>query len=405
MASKTNWIVRVTTATLLMVASALAQTDNRDDWRTAGDGSLAGSVEPTRPTPGVASAPAGGEPARPGVARVSMNQGALPNEHGQLWREYDISPYTLQVASTNRPEQALVDWILQETGYEAWHGETLAILSANRRSLYVYHTPEIQQTVADIVDRFVSNDADSSDFLLRVVTIGSPNWRARAQHLLQPVQVQTPGVQAWLLEREAAVSLLAELRRRTDFREHSSPQQMVGNGQSSTILWPSRSQYYVRDVRLTGNSWPGYQPESAIVDEGFSLEFSPLLSTDRVSIDAIVKCQIDQLEKMVPVMLDVPTAVAPRQRTKIEIPQLAHFQLHERFRWPRDQVLLIGMSMVPLPVSSETKPLVAGLPSPGVAPSDNRGDLLVLIEAKQASTATTSATKTAARPYQGIGVQ
>jgi hypothetical protein len=45
-----------------------------------------------------------------------------------------------------------------------------------------------------------------------------------------------------------------------------------------------------------------------VVDEGFSLEFSPLLSIDRQSIDAILKCQIDQLEKMVPVMLDVPTA-------------------------------------------------------------------------------------------------
>ncbi len=330
-----------------------------------------------------------------------MSQGALPNEHGQLWREYDISPYTLQVASTNRPEQALVDWVLRETGYEAWHTEPLAILSANRRSLYVYHTAEMQQVVGDIVDRFVSSDADSTDFALRVVTVSSPNWRARTQHLLQPVQVQTPGVQAWLLEREAAVNLVADLRRRTDFREHSSPQQMVNNGQS-TVVSSTRSQYYVRDVRRTGNTWPGYQPETAVVDEGFSFEFSPLLSSDRGAIDAIVKCQIDQVEKMVPVMLDVPTAVAPRQRTKIEVPQLAHFQFHERFRWAPDKVLLVGMGMIPLPLPSESKSLVPGLQIPGVGSSDNRGDLLVFIEAKRAATKATAAARTAARPGRGF---
>ncbi len=404
MDSTTNWIVLLATATLLMASPALAQNQTRDDWRTAGEGSPTASAEPTRPEPDAPTALAGAEPDRPRAARVSMSQGALPNEHGQLWREYDISPYTLQVASTNRPEQALVDWILQETGYEAWHTEPLAILSANRRSLCVYHTPEMQKTVADIVDRFVSNDADSNDFSLRVVTIGSPNWRARAQNVLQPIQIQTPGAQAWLLQREAAVNLVAELRRRSDFREHSSPQQIVSNGQS-TMVSSTRSQYYVRDVRLTGSSWPGYQAETAVVDEGFSLEFSPLLSTDRTSVDAIVKCHIDQVEKMVPVMLDVPTAVAPRQRTKIDVPQLAHFQLHERFRWPQGQVLLIGLSMVPLPVSSETKPLVPGLPIPGVAPGDNRGDLLVFIEARQASAVTSSATQTAIRPYQAVGTR
>jgi hypothetical protein len=396
MTLKVTWIALTACAIVLTTAPASAQTPN-GQWASAGTGSAGTKDEPSRPNSTDATAPKRSEPARPRVAS------ALPNEHGQLWREYDITPYTLQVASTNRPEQALVDWILQETGYETWHTEPLAILSANRRSLYVYHTAEMQQVVGDIVDRFVSNDADANDFALRVVTVGSPSWRARAQHLLQPVQVQTPGVQAWIMEREAAVNLVAELGRRTDFREHSSPQQMVSNGQS-TVVSSTRSQYYIRDVHMTGSTWPGYQPDTAVVDEGFALEFSPLLASDRTSIDAIVKCQIDQVEKMVPVMLDVPTAVAPRQRTKIEVPQLAHFQFHERFRWAPDKVLLIGMGMIPLPSASESKSLVPGLSIPGVGKSDKRGDLLVFIEAKRASTAT-SAARTATRPYRGIGAR
>ncbi|MHB8898531.1 MAG: hypothetical protein ACYC6Y_07265 [Thermoguttaceae bacterium] len=387
-------------AVLLQAGSSPGQEQSQDTWRTAGDGAAAAATaEPTRPAPAADANPAlAGSAAPAPVARVSMGQGALPNDQGQLWREYDISPYTLQVASTNRPEQALVDWILQETGYEAWHGEPLAILSASRRSLYVYHTPQMQKAVADIVDRFVMTDANAYSFSLRVITIGSPSWRVRAQQLFQPIQIQTAGAQAWLLQKEAAVNVMAELARRSDFREHSSPQQIVSNGQS-TVVSSTRSQQYVRDIRLTGSTWPGFQAETAVVDEGYSLELSPLLSIDRATIEAVVKCQIDLLEKMVPIMLDVPTTVAPRQRAKIEVPQLAHFQFHERFQWPQDKVLLIGMGMIPLPASAtEAKSLLPGLPIPGVGTGDNRGDLLVFIEARQSSAPLAPATNTASQP-------
>ena len=64
-------------------------------------------------------------------ARVTNGNGTLPSDQGQVWREYDITPYTARVTSTNRPERAIVDWILRETGYEAWHGEAAAVLTAD----------------------------------------------------------------------------------------------------------------------------------------------------------------------------------------------------------------------------------------------------------------------------------
>jgi hypothetical protein len=333
---------------------------------------------------------------------VTNGSGSLPNEHGQIWREYDISPYTLRVTSTNRPEQAIIDWILRDTGYEAWHGEPLGILSATPRTLRVYHTPEMQGVVADVVDRFVSGEAETQTFGLRVVTVGHPNWRARAQRFLQPVEVQTPGVQAWLMQREDAAILLAELRRRTDFREHSSPHLMVNNGQSSVVS-ATRARSYVRGVTPRADAWPGFETETALLDEGFSLEFSPLLSVDRKSIDATVKCEIDQVEKMIPVMLDVPTVVAPRQRTQIEVPQLTHFRFHERFRWPADQVLLVGMGMVAVPVPTEGKSLVPGLPL-SLGSSPPRADLLVFVEVKGQSSQTpqvTRASQSESTTYRG----
>ncbi len=317
---------------------------------------------------------------RRAIAKVSSGRGQLPNDHGQLWREYDITPYTLRVASTARPEQAVIDWILRETGYEVWHSEPLSVLSANQQLLRVYHTPEMQQIVADIVDRFVSTEADAHAFGLRVVSLSHPSWRGRAQRLLQPVPVQTPGAQAWLLQKEDAAVLLAELQRRSDYREHSSPHLLVNNGQSAVVS-ATRGRNYVRAASFRTDGFPGFQPEAGLVDEGFTLEFSPLLSVDGGMIDAAIKCEIDQVEKMVSVPVEVPAAVAPRQRTKIEVPQMAHFRFHERFRWPVDQVLLVGFGMVALPVPSDGQSLVPGIPLP-LPSSPPRADVLVFVQSK-----------------------
>jgi hypothetical protein len=366
-------------------------------WRPA-EGGAAGVAADTES----AGTPATTDPASRSGARVTGGNGTLPNQHGQVWREYDISPYTVRVTTTKRPEQAVVDWILQETGYEAWHSEPLGILSATGRTLYVYHTPEMQAVVADLVDRFVRSEADTTTFCLRVATVDHPNWRARAHRLLRPVPVQTPGVKAWLLQKEDAAVLLAELRRRNDYREHSSPHLMVNNGQS-TVVSAIRGRTYMQDVALRSDVWPGFEAEMGQIDEGFSLDFSPLLSANRQMIDATIKCSIDQVEKMVPVMLDVPTAAAPRQRTKIEVPQMIHFRFHERFRWPVDQVLLVGMGMVALPVPVDSQPLVPGLPLP-LGSSPPRADLLVFVEAKGRSGEAPRVTRTPqdeAKRYHG----
>ena len=318
-------------------AAALATAD-----RPAASGGASGAAVPTIPAPAA--------PQRQMITRVSTGSGTLPNDHGQIWREYDISPYTLRVTSTNRPELAIVDWVLRETGYEAWHTEPLGILSASQRTLRVYHTPQVQAIVADVVDRFVASQAETHAFGVHVVTLDSPNWRARAQRILRPIQSQTQGVQAWLLSKEDAALLIADLRRRNDYREHSSPHLLVNNGQS-TVVSATRGRTYVRSIKPRPEAWPGFEPETAVIDEGFSLELSPLLAVDGQTIDAVIKCEIDQVEKLVPVILEVPTPVAPRQRAKLEVPQTAHFRFQERFRWPVEQVLLVDLGVAPLPLS------------------------------------------------------
>src|SRR5262249_30735343 len=114
---------------------------------------------------------------------------------------------------------------------------------ANHDTLRVYHTQQMQATVADIVDRFVNNQADGYAFSLRIATVGNPNWRAKALPLMVPISVQTPGIQGWLLEKENARLLVADISRRTDYREFNSPQQLISNGQSIVISTMRPRQY------------------------------------------------------------------------------------------------------------------------------------------------------------------
>ena len=119
---------------------------------------------------------------------------------------------------------------------------------------------------------------------------------------------------------------------------------------------------------------PGFEPKISQFEEGFSLEFSPLLSLDGKSIDAMVKCHVDQLEKMVPVTIDVPTAIAPRQHTEIEVPQWVSYRVHERFHWPADSVLLISFGVIATPLAPEPSIKIPLFTQPA------RAELLVFID-------------------------
>ena len=350
-------------------------------WRApSGDPNryAAASPLPTAPTPG---APAQALPAAAPLpaatrAQVTKGSGTLPNESGQVWREYDITPYTLRNSAAPAPEQAIVDWILRETGYEAWHATPVGLLSADRKVLRVYHTPQMQAVVADIVDRFVSTQSQHHGFGLRIITLKNPNWRVRALPLMTPIPVESPGVQGWIMAREDAALLVNEFRRRTDYREQTTPNQMVLNGQSQVIN-TMRPITYTKGIILNQQVWPGYQPDIGQIEEGFTLEFSPLLSTDGRTTDAVVKLKLAQVERMIAVQLEAPSTVAQNQRAEVQVPQLTMVQLHERFRWPTDHVLLLSMGVVATPGPDKPNPVMDVLPLPKSAP---RADALLMVE-------------------------
>lgn len=315
---------------------------------------------------------------RSGGLVVTKGTGVLPSDDGQVWREYDISPYTFRVKGKSKPEQAIIDWILRETGTDVWFSSPLGVLSADSRTLRCYHTPQMQKTVQGVVERFVNAGEESHVLALRVMTLTSPSWRARAISLMKPVDVKSPGVEAWLLSRENAAVLVADLKRRGDYRELNAPNLQIQSGQAETIAKTTPRQY-ARSVR-PASAYPGYEVVAGQIDEGFALNLSSLMSLDDKVCDVVVKCNVDQVEKLVPIGLDIPVGGAT-QKVQIQVPQFVSWRLHERFRWPSDQVLLLSCGVVASPTGEAATPIPLLGPLSG---GSSRADALLMIEHKGA---------------------
>lgn len=341
------------------------------------------SLQDTRPQPVRSQDSA----LRPNAAASLVGQGVgpggnnqLPSGAGQVYVNYDLRPYTGYLSKADRPHQAVVDWVLRDTGTDMWFTEPFGYLSANRDTLTVYHTPEVHQVVRDVVDKFVAGSKDPQAMGLRVLTIGSPNWRTRAVHLMEHVNVGSPGVQAWLVTKENAALLLAQLRQRTDTREIQSLDIAMYNGQAES-LDSTRRRNYVRSIRPAPAGWPPYEPETGEIEEGYRLEISPLLNVDGATLDCVIRASIDQVEKLVPVDLDLPLPNGQVHRARVQVPQVASWRLHERFRWPMDRVLVLSCGVIASPDRPQSSLPLINIDSL-TGQTAGRADALLFIEFK-----------------------
>ena len=313
---------------------------------------------------------------KPGVTRVTKTMDKLPNSAGQIWREYDISPYTARIKNSEDPQKAITEWILRETGTEMWFHQPLGILNADKNRIYVYHTPEIHKIVKSIVDRFVRTRGQVQNIDLNLVTVEKPNWRSQSYTMLQPIEVKSAGVEAWMISKENAAILLSQLSRRSDFKQHSGGRLTNHDGQSFTLEKTTPVQF-VRNLKWVPNQVPNYQPLMTSLDEGYRLSLSCLSAMDNSTIEAVIKCDVDQVEKLNTVKVNLPGTSGTTQQMNLQIPQVVSWRLHERFRWPNDQVLLLSCGVVANP---EPKSGGTGLRLPGFNANSKRSDALLFIE-------------------------
>lgn len=274
------------------------------------------------------------------------------------------------------PQQAIIDWILLETGTDMWFHQPLGILSANRHKLFVYHTPEIQAVVSRIVDRMVNTRGQLQSISVNLLTIANPNWRSEAYPVMQPIDVRSPGVEAWMVSKENAAYLLSNMRRRADFEEHGNARLVQHDGQTIKVEKYKPVQF-VQNIRWTPNQVPGYQPQLKTIEEGYALKLATLTSLDGKTIEATVECSVDQVEKLRSVKIAIPSAENTNgAQVNLQIPQMVSWEIQERFRWPNDQVLVLSCGVVANP-----KPKSNNLLIPDLFEVDRgRADALLFIE-------------------------
>jgi hypothetical protein len=181
--------------------------------------------------------------------------------------------------------------------------------------------------------------------------------------LMRSIPAASSGVQAWLMPKENGAILISQLRERSDAKELQAVEIPLYNGQLQA-LEQLRSRNYLKEyVRNTAAPYPPMISVSEEIKEGFRLQISPLMSLDGRQAELMIKCEIDQVERLNQVRIDLPMGGNQTQAAFIEVPQIVSWRLQERIDWPTDQILLLSCGIVAAPNAPQDNTLLANPPS------------------------------------------
>lgn len=294
----------------------------------------------------------------PRTALAERGLTALPADAGQFWMVYDLTPYTSLYPNLPNPEQAIVTWILQDTGKDFWFKEPFGVISASKNKLYVYHTAAVQQYVSNVLDRFMDAEKKKIVFRIQIFLLDSPDWRTKVASLLHPYPVGQEEISGWILAKTDVPTFLQSISKRPDYTELNASRSDVPNTELFGWVLPAQQRTYVRDIQVAAATPQGYVSDVHKIDEGYRFEATPLVSTNGEQAEILFSCNSTVIEKTLSVPLKIPTTSAPRQILNAETPQIAHTELTDKVSFPLDQAFLLDLGMIPMPEeASVDKPL------------------------------------------------
>lgn len=308
----------------------------------------------------------------PGNSFLLAQAVSIPNAQGQIWKQYDVTPYTSRFPQMSHPEAAITDWILMETGFEIWHSEVPAMLNVTRNSVNVYHTPQVQVLVESVIQRFTNVDPMGHQFRVRVFTVNTPYWRQKIGSRMTPIPSFSMGSQAWTVSPEDLQAITEILEKSPGFVSHAAEAKVVPNGQRLELNWV-RTRRYTRNFFTSPGSGKSPEAEEVLLDDGFSFELMPLVTVDGALVDAQIKFQVNHLDRFLPMVVTPPGALS-RSTEKIEVPLVGQFRFRERYRWNTENALLVSPGLTP-PLTSTGEGV-----SPGLLNTTQRVETLILIE-------------------------
>jgi hypothetical protein len=263
---------------------------------------------------------------------------------GQLWRDYNLSPYTSRLNEVAHPEQSVVDWILKQTGPETWHGEDPAVLSASRGRLRVFHRQDVQNDIAEIVERFTRPVQPQVSMRVQLITTADLNWRNGLVHLMKPVAVGPDGQHVWLVAPEDLA--LIRNRLKLDRQPGLVNQRVLANNGQPTTIETGQTVNYISGLDLQSGIYVAYQPIIARLTEGVKATLTPLWTADGSAVDLEVQVTTRHVTK-----LHYAQSAAPlrsgSQETVVQVPEVSATSLDQTLNWPVSQILLISTGVHP----------------------------------------------------------
>ena len=261
---------------------------------------------------------------------------------GQVWREYDLNRYS---STELHPERSVVRWILRATGEETWYGDQISVLSASSKRLRVFHTPEVQQKVAEIVERFMQPGGRHVPVHVQFVATTNLGWRDGLLHLLKPVVSGPEGQQVWLLNPEDASLLRSRMATDRGSRVMMDRRILLDNGQA-TAIESVKPLNYIVGLELTPGTFGAYRPVLGRLSRGVRVELEPLWTVDETAADLGITIQTVVIRKLHQAPSAAPLGTG-KQSALVHVPEVAATLLHETARWPVHKVLLISVGVQP----------------------------------------------------------
>lgn len=288
----------------------------------------------------------------------------LPNQRGQVWGEYHVVvPNTHALVGELPTPLSIVEYIRRETGGEAaWTGENFGLISGDGRKLFVYHSPAMQQRIAEIVARFMRPETREILFATEHQYYTLSNHLAGAKGITDVRQLmyqylhplltpdgdrsvcKTPGVSAYwvakedipkVLEKLPNASALATLDKGSSVLQ--CPKVMAYNGQTAGIRDVTTLPFVtdVAPVRAEGQT--GYQPILRMFEQGQTTQTMSLLSWDRRTVTTDVSMVFSKIKETD--IVNVGTSEFP---ISFQVPRTQIIEVSEHgLVWPSEGMLVV----------------------------------------------------------------
>ena len=280
------------------------------------------------------------------AAPVDEPSAPFAPEPGFQWRRYPIARYTKIASSQSNPQKALIDWIFKRTGIAEWHGDKIAVLSANRTELRAYNSPEVLKQVDEVVERFTNATEDVLSVHVQFIAAVDTRWRYSVFSRLTYVGSGPQGQQIWTMRLEDAALVLSQMQVQQGFRKLADQRVEMINGQTLSIK-TSEPRTFASGLQRDGAAGAGFQAKADKLEESIVLKLSPLLNFDGDALDAMIDLTVNTVRSFHRTRVITPRDVGPGEMA-IDVPEATQTHLDQTVKnWRLGQTLVISAGIHP----------------------------------------------------------